>query len=234
MEKLIDYFIDQIQRLYQTIFKKIELTSLEELNYTVIDLETTGFQYPPADRIIEIGAVKIENMEIKDTFSTLVKPLKTIPPIVTEITGIRNDDVLNAPSVGTALKDFFRFSTDTVVVAYNISFDYYFIQETSRLSLGYVPDARTLCAFELSRKIFYFLDRFDLDCVAEYLNIKIENRHRALGDAIATAKIFLEIIEILKKLGITNYAEAKLFEKANLMPTKIRELLEHYRRLGIV
>lgn len=234
MERLLDYLVDQFQKLYQYIFKKIDLTELKDLDYTVVDLETTGFQYPPIDRIIEIGAVRIKNLEIKDTFSTLVNPLKKIPPIVTEVTGIRNEDVENAPTIGKALKDFFRFSTDSVIVAYNVSFDYHFIQETSKLSLGYVPEAKTLCAFELSKKILYFLERYDLDIVAEYFNVRIENRHRALGDAVATAKIFIILIDILKKIGITNYSEAKLFEKANLTPPKIRELLEHYRRLGIL
>ncbi len=234
MERFLDYIVDQFNRFYQYLFKKIDFTDLKDLNYTVVDLETTGFQYPPVDRIIEIGAVRIENLTIKDTFSTLVNPLKKIPQIATEVTGIRDEDVVNAPTIGKALKEFFRFSTDTVVVAYNVSFDYYFIQETSKLSLGYVPEAKTLCAFELSKKILYFLERYDLDVVAEYFNIRIENRHRALGDAIATAKIFLLLIDILKKIGITNYSEAKLFEKANLTPPKIRELLEHYRRLGII
>lgn len=234
MEKLLDYLVDQFQKIYQYIFKKIDLTELEDLNYTVVDLETTGFQYPPIDRIIEIGAVRIEKLQIKDTFSTLVNPLKKIPPIATEVTGITDEEVANAPRIGRALKDFFRFSTDTVIVAYNISFDYHFIQETSKLSMGYVPEARTLCAFELSKKILYFLERYDLDFVAEYFNIKIENRHRALGDAIATSKIFLILIDILKKIGMTKYGEVKLFEKANLTPPKIRELLEHYRRLGII
>jgi DNA polymerase III epsilon subunit family exonuclease len=234
MERFLDYLVDQFNRFYQYLFKRIDLTDLKDLNYTVVDLETTGFQYPPIDRIIEIGAVRIENLTIRDTFSTLVNPLKKIPQIAKEVTGITDEDVANAPTIGKALKEFFRFSTDTVIIAYNVSFDYHFIQETSKLSLGYVPEAKTLCAFELSKKILYFLDRYDLDVVAEYLNIKIENRHRALGDAIATAKIFLLLIDILRKIGITNYSEAKLFEKANLTQPKIKELLEHYRRLGII
>ncbi len=207
---------------------------LSELEYTVVDLETTGFNLPPLDRIIEIGAVRIKNLQVVDEYSTLVNPLKPIPPIVTEITHITNEDVKNAKKIGRALKEFFKFSANSVIVAYNVSFDFEFIIEAARHSIGYIPKENTLCAFELSKRLLYFLDRYDLDFVCDYLNITIENRHRALGDARATARLFIFLIDLLKKVGIYSYDDAKIIELSNTLPKEVRKLLEHYRRLAVI
>jgi len=225
---------DILKKFFYHIKNSRRLDLLSELDYTVVDLETTGFNLPPLDRIIEIGAVRIKNFEVVDEFSLLVNPMKSIPPIVTEVTHITNEDVKKGVKVGKALKEFFKFSTNSIIVAYNVSFDYQFITEASRYSMGYIPKENTLCAFELSKKLLYFLERYDLDFVCEYLNITIENRHRALGDAKATAKLFLILLDILKKIGINNYNDAKLFELSNTTPKEIRKLLEHYRRLGVI
>lgn len=231
-------FYTAVEEILKKLIYKIKNTKrldlLSELDYTVVDLETTGFNLPPIDRIIEIGAVRIKNLKIVDEFSVLVNPLKPIPPIATEVTHITNEDVKKGIKIGKALKEFFKFSTNSIIVAYNVSFDYQFITEASRYSIGYIPRENTLCAFELSKKLFYFLERYDLDYVCEYLNITIENRHRALGDAIATAKLFLILVDLLKKVGINSYNEAKLFELGNTLPKEIRKLLEHYRRLGVI
>lgn len=231
-------FYTAVEEILKKLIYKIKNTKrldlLSELDYTVVDLETTGFNLPPIDRIIEIGAVRIKNLKIVDEFSVLVNPLKPIPPIATEVTHITNEDVKKGIKIGKALKEFFKFSTNSIIVAYNVSFDYQFITEASRYSIGYIPRENTLCAFELSKKLFYFLERYDLDYVCEYLNITIENRHRALGDAIATAKLFLILLDLLKKVGINSYNEAKLFELGNTLPKEIRKLLEHYRRLGVI
>lgn len=225
---------DILKKFYHHIKNNKKIDLLSDLDYTVVDLETTGFNLPPIDRIIEIGAVRIKNLKIVDEFSTLVNPLKSIPPIATEVTNIKNEDVKNAKKIGRALKEFFKFSDNSIIVAYNVSFDLSFIIESAKLSIGYVPKENTLCAFELTKKLFFFLERYDLDYVCDYLNIKIENRHRALGDARGTAELFLKIIDILKKIGINTYSDAKILEISNVLPKGIRKLLEHYRRLGVI
>lgn len=225
---------DTIKKLFYNFKNNKRLDLLSELDYTVLDLETTGFNLPPLDRIIEIGAVRISNMKVVDEFSILVNPLKSIPPIVSEITHITNEDVKNALKIGRALKGLFKFSANSIIVAYNVSFDFEFIVEASKRSIGYIPKENTLCAFELSKRLLYFLDRYDLDFVCDYLNIKIEDRHRALGDARATAKLFLILLDILKKVGIYSYDEAKILELSSTIPKEIRKLLEHYRRLGVI
>lgn len=227
-------FEDLVKKIIYNVKNHQKLDLLSELDYTVLDLETTGFNLPPLDRIIEIGAVRISNMRIVDEFSTLVNPLKSIPPIVTEVTHITNEDVKHAMKIGRALKEFFKFSSNSIIVAYNVSFDFEFIIEASKRSVGYIPKENTLCAFELSKRLFYFLDRYDLDFVCDYLNIVIEDRHRALGDAKATAKLFLLLLDILKKIGIYSFNDAKILELSNTLPKEIRKLLEHYRRLGVI
>lgn len=231
---LYDIIEDFVKKVYYKINNYRVLNLLSELEYTVVDLETTGFNLPPTDRIIEIGAVRVKNLQITDEFSTLVNPLKPIPPIVTDITGIKNEDVKNAPKIGKALKDFYKFSANSIVVAYNVAFDFEFITEASKLSMGYTPKENTLCAFEIAKRLLYFLDRYDLDYVCDYFNITIENRHRALGDGKATAKLFLLLLDLLKKVGINSFNDAKYLELGNTLPKEIRKLLEHYRRLGVI
>lgn len=234
MRKIFEFFEDMLKNLVFKIKSKKEDFFLWEGSYTVVDLETTGFTLPPIERIIEIGAVRIEKMKIVREFSTLVNPHKPISPIVSEITGITNDDVKNASKVGPALKDFYRFAQGSVLVAYNVAFDFEFIKQASILSMGYSPKERTICAFELSKKILYFLDKYDLDIVCDYFGIRILNRHRALGDAQATAQLFIKLLEVLRKIGINSFSEAKILELSNGIPRKTRELLEHYRRLGVI
>ncbi len=234
MKMLFEMLEDIFQHTILRLKNRNRNFLLEEGSFTVVDLETTGFTIPPVDRIIEIGAVRVENLNIVKEFSTLVKPYKPIPPIVTEITGIKNADVKNALKVGTALKEFFRFSQDSVIVAYNVAFDFEFIKLSSIYSIGYEPKQKTLCAFELTKRIFYFLERYDLEDVCDYLGIKIDNRHRALGDARATAVLFIKLVDIMKKIGINNFNDAKVFELSNNLPRNVKELLNHYRRLGVI
>lgn len=234
MRKIFEFLEDVLKNVLFKIKSGNEDFFLWEGSFTVVDLETTGFNLPPLERIIEIGAVRIEKLTIVKEFSILVNPHKPIPPIVSEITGINNEDVKNASNIGPALKDFYRFAQDSVLVAYNVAFDFEFIKHASILSMGYSPKEKTLCAFELVKKILYFLDKYDLDIVCDYFGIKIPNRHRALGDAQATAQLFIIILEILRKVGINSFNEAKFFELSNTIPKKTKELLEHYRRLGVI
>ncbi|MCX7990933.1 MAG: 3'-5' exonuclease [Proteobacteria bacterium] len=234
MKKIFEFLEDLLKNIHFKIKNSKDDFLLWEGSFTIVDLETTGFNLPPVERIIEIGAVRVENLTIVKEFSTLVNPHKPIPPIVSDITGIKNYDVKNAPNVGPALKDFYRFSQDSVMVAYNVAFDFEFIRHASILSMGYSPKERTLCAFELIKKILFFLDKYDLEVVCDYFDIKINNRHRALGDARATALLFLKILDILRKIGINSFNEAKFFELANTIPKQTKELLEHYRRLGVI
>jgi DNA polymerase III epsilon subunit family exonuclease len=189
-----------------------EARRLCETDYVVFDLETTGAKTPPC-RITEIGAYRISRGRIVGEFETLVNPETSIPPFITELTGITNGMVRNAPRFREIASDFLQFIGDAVLVAHNAHFDMRFLNhEISRIHKGYRVANPTLCTVQLSRKLLPHIDNHRLHTVAEYYSIRIENRHRAGDDAHATAKIFVELLSHLEYLGVRDLAEAKKFK----------------------
>jgi len=168
--------------------------SLKESEYVVFDFETTGLE-ASQERIIEIGAVKIADNEIIDRFSTLVNPQKSISRKITKLTGIKNNDVSNAPAIEEVLPEFLDFIGDAVLVAHNIDFDYSFLRAECHRSKLEVPRLPLLDTVALSRALLTDLNSHKLNKVAKELEISLENHHRALDDAAATAQILLELIE---------------------------------------
>ena len=169
-------------------------------SYVVFDIETTGFS-PVTDRIIEIGAVKVENGEITDTFSTFVNPERPIPLRIEQLTSISDDMVMDAPVIGEILPKFLEFCEGSALVAHNASFDVGFIEENcSRLGIPYEPTyVDTVAA---ARVLMPALNRFKLDTVAKALGISLKHHHRAVDDAGCTAEIFVRFIRMLKERGI--------------------------------
>lgn len=173
--------------------------------FVVFDLETTGLT-AAHEEIIEIGAVKTKNGEIIDRFSQFVKPSKEIPAKITELTGISNEMVADAPSIETVLPEFLEFCKDAVLVAHNAPFDTGFVRYAAfRLGLPFeYPIVDTL---ELSRMLLPELKRHKLNLVAEHLGVSLENHHRACDDAEATAGIFFKLVERLKEKDIETLDE---------------------------
>lgn len=165
--------------------------------YVVFDIETTGFS-PVTNRIIEIGAVKVENGQITDRFSAFVNPQVPIPFEIEKLTGISDSMVIDADTIEVILPRFLEFVGDAALVAHNASFDVGFIKENAKrqnipFELTYVDTvgiARTLLTGQA---------KYTLDAVAKTLKISLENHHRAVDDAECTAEIFLKFIEMLKK-----------------------------------
>ncbi|WP_275297791.1 PolC-type DNA polymerase III [Clostridium sp. YIM B02551] len=164
--------------------------------YVVFDLETTGFS-SKNDEIIEIGAVKVQNGSIIDNFSTFVNPGRSIPYNITELTSITDDMVANAPSIEEILPKFLEFCTDSVLVAHNANFDTSFIKTScSKYSLPF--DFTIIDTVPLARFLYPELKRVKLNIVAKHLGISLENHHRAVDDAKATAEILLKCFEKIK------------------------------------
>lgn len=165
--------------------------------YVVFDIETTGFS-PVTNRIIEIGAVKVESGQITDRFSAFVNPQVPIPFEIEKLTGISDSMVIDADTIEVILPRFLEFVGDAALVAHNASFDVGFIKENAKrqnipFELTYVDTvgiARTLLTGQA---------KYTLDAVAKTLKISLENHHRAVDDAECTAEIFLKFIEMLKK-----------------------------------
>lgn len=189
---------------YHTVFPQLyvdyeqgDLFDIEEKpfegSFVVFDLETTGLE-ANKEEIIEIGACKIKNGRIDEIFSTFVKPSKNIPKEITELTGINDEMVKDAPSINYVLPDFFKFCYGSSLVAHNISFDISFVHAIAK-KLSYNFDHENIDTIELSKKHLPGLKNYKLGTVVEKLGIVLENAHRAVNDATATAKVFIKLMQ---------------------------------------
>ncbi len=181
--------------------------------YVVFDLETTGFS-PIKDKIIEIGAVKVEKGKITEKFSTFVNPDVPIPFQITQLTSITDDMVLDAPDIETVLPQFLTFIGDAVLVAHNASFDVGFIEQNCRYQ-DMVPEFTSVDTVAMARILLPTLSKFKLNVVANALHISLENHHRAVDDAGATAEIFVKFIEMLRERNITDLTRLNQFGSQN-------------------
>lgn len=189
------YLVDDLKEIVENSNNQ----SLRD-TYVVFDLETTGFS-PNVNKIIEIGAVKVTEGRIIDRFSTFVNPQVPIPFHIENLTGIRDDMVLDAPVIEDALPRFMDFCEGAVMVAHNADFDMSFIRyNCNRQKLP--CDFTVADTVALARMLLPNLNRFKLDTVAKALNISLDNHHRAVDDAACTAEIFVRFVEMLEQRGI--------------------------------
>ncbi len=189
-------------------------------SYVVFDIETTGFS-SVEDRIIEIGAVKVQQGKIVDSYSTFVNPERPIPFEITNLTGITDEKVLDAPTIETVLPEFLGFIGESVLVAHNAGFDVGFMEQNCRRMN--LPEKFTyLDTVALARVLLPTLSKYKLNIVAKALGISLENHHRAVDDAGATAEIFVKFIEMLKEQNITTLKEVNQFGATN--PDAIKKM----------
>ena len=177
--------------------------------YVVFDLETTGFS-AIKDKIIEIGAVKVESGKITDRFSTFVNPGVPIPFRITQLTGITDQMVMDAPGIETVLPQFLEFIGEAALVAHNASFDVGFIEQNCRYQ-DIIPDFTSVDTVAMARILLPTLSKYKLNVVAGALHISLENHHRAVDDAGATAEIFIRFLEMLEEKGIHDLAHLNHF-----------------------
>jgi len=173
--------------------------------FVVADIETTGFS-PVAERIIEIGAVKVKDGKLGETFSMFVDPGKPIPLEITRLTGISPEMVLGAPGQEEAIKAFKAFAGDACIVAHNADFDMSFFRSTGARYGVYFTENPVLDTLGLSRCLLTENKNHKLNTVVRYFGIPL-NHHRALNDATATAEVLTRFFEMMKKKGITSTSE---------------------------
>ncbi len=186
----------------------------------VFDIETTGFD-SSINHIIEIGAVKVMEGKVVDRYSTFINPGVRIPARITELTSITDEDVKDARTIEEILPEFLEFCEGCVLVAHNASFDVGFITYKAKL-MGIDIDYTVLDTVALARVLLPNLSKFKLNLVAKELGISLENHHRAVDDAEATAGIFLRFVDMLKEKEIKTFAE--LNETYKLTPDGIKKL----------
>lgn len=205
------YFIDDGEAI---IFNP-SAKALEEIDWVVFDVETTGFN-SSQDEIIEIGAVKISGGQIIDQFSTFINPGKMIPPEITDLTGITQDMVHDAPRLDEIFLRFVEFYQGCVLVAHNASFDLRFLQAALKKieKADLDKEIQILDTLNLSRALLTQLKNHKLQTVAEHLQVSLKNHHRALDDAQATGQILLKLLEMLE-------AEIKTLDDINQLTKNI-------------
>lgn len=155
--------------------------------YAIIDVETTGGS-PKRERIIEIAIVKSNGEKIIDSYQTLINPEKNIPPFVSNLTGISNEMVEQAPLFEEVSKQIDAFTKGCVIVAHNAHFDYGFIKNEFRYIGEYYQRDR-ICTVKLTQRALPGLEGYSLGKLAEHFSIEHKDKHRAFGDAEATARL---------------------------------------------
>ena len=181
-----------------------------DLSYTVFDTETTGLNPAGGDEIIQIGAARIVNGKLlrQEFFDHLIDPARTIPAASTRVHGITQAMVEGKPRIGDVLPAFHAFAHDTVLVAHNAAFDMRFLQ-LKEAATGMVFQQPVLDTLLLSAVVHPNQSSHRLDAIAQRLNIPLHGRHTALGDAMATADIWLRLIPLLNQMGITSLRQAR-------------------------
>lgn len=170
--------------------------------FVVFDIETTGFS-AVNDRIIEIGAVKVEGGSIVDRYSTFVNPKRPIPFEIEKLTGINDGMVMDAPEIDGILPEFLEFSKDCIMVAHNAEFDMSFIRENCR-KFDMERDFTVVDTLAMARSMLPNLKNYKLDTVVDAVGGNLDNHHRAVEDAESTADIFVKFSAKLKEMGVTD------------------------------
>jgi len=203
--------------------------TIEDATFVVTDTETTGTK-AASNRIIEIGAVKVEAGEITDRFQQLVNPERTIPSRITHLTGITTGMVFDQPTMESVMPQYLDFLEDGILVAHNLPFDLRFLNaECSRLGLDDLSN-RTLCSLRLARRLLPGLRSKGLSRLAQFYGINVNGRHRALGDAEATGIILQRFFRQLDfEHDIHDVHEVLAFQ--NRKYTKVRKAPKHLKKL---
>lgn len=183
--------------------------------YAIIDVETTGGS-PRTQKITEIAIYLHDGQEITGEFITLINPEKNIPYNITALTGITNEMVADAPKFYEVARDIVNLTENKIIVAHNSNFDYSFIRHEFK-SLGYNFQREQLCTVKLSRKLIPGLRSYSLGTLCSELGIEITNRHRAAGDAMATARLFEILIDLNHSTGL-DISEYQGLSKKGLHP----------------
>lgn len=181
-------------------------------SYVCVDLETTGLN-PCHDKIIEIGAVKVQNNQITDTFQTLIDPGYPISSFITGLTGITNDMLSDAPGIFEALPEFLDFADNYILMGHNIHcFDIKFISNACQLVTGKPYSGDTIDTLRLSRRLFPYERHHRLSDLIIRFGIAEAEEHRALSDALQTVDCYNYMRKYMRENGI-DFGEAKKSEQ---------------------
>ena len=199
--------------------------------FTVVDIETTGLD-PIKDKITEIAAYKLKDGVIVDSFTTLVNPEVDIPEEISNLTGITNEMVKDAPTIKSALADFMAFYNKSVIVAHNAKFDVSFLKSKAKES-GFTFVPCYVDTLTIARTLLPDIRNYRLATVCKELNIEIEIQHRAYGDAKATAEMFIQLCEKLCDVGVDEVGKINDVMKGSNRGNRVHATILVLNRSGL-
>ncbi len=202
----------------QREYKGKNLLSFEN-NYVVLDLETTGFD-PRYDEIIEIGAIKVIDGKIVDTFQTLVKPEDEIDDFISELTGITNEMLANAPKIEDVFDDTLDFIGDNIIIGHNVHFDINFLYDNSMRIKNTPLTNNMINTLRISKRLIKDVENHKLVTLSNYFNINSEGSHRALKDCEMTYQLY----NLLKQYAIDNNIDIKEVFKSHKAHLKANDI----------
>ncbi len=194
--------------------------ALKDESYAVVDVETTGGSYRRGHRITEIAVVQVREGIVGDAWSTLINPGRRIPPRIQSLTGITDRMVRDAPFFEDVADRVLERLADRVFVAHNVRFDWGFVAPQLGDAVGEVPEGPRLCTVKLARKLLPDLGRRNLDAVTDYYGVRVDARHRARGDAVATARILLRLLDEAEVRGLGDLTSLRRFLAGQLQESE--------------
>ncbi len=195
-----------------------ELRSLNEIDFVVLDVEAIVARTQPA-RIIELGAYRVRDGQIRDDFQTLINPEAPLPRFIATMTGISDEMLAAAPKFAEIIGAWLAFAGDAVLVAHNSSFDLPLLnREIARVFPGYRLRNHELCTVNLARHLVLNSDGHNLDALADHFGIENPERHRAAGDALTTARILLRLLDQLEAGNVRTLVAARTFRASAETP----------------
>lgn len=212
------------------------MTLISDTIFAVIDTETTG-SYPTKNRIMDISCILVKDESIIYTYNSLINPHQHIPEFIQNMTGITDNMTINAPDEYPVLQDVYDILSQKSVcfAAHNCNFDWSFVNESFKREHFNNLDIPKLCTLKLAKKIVSKNIKKNVGDLANYYNIPIINRHRAFGDAYATALFFIEFLHILKDRydiiyleDLINFQNLKKYAKVKRLNLQLREKLNGY------
>ena len=201
--------------------------SLREVNFAVVDVETTGTSPVAGDRITEIAIAHVRGGEVVEVYAQLVNPQRPIPPYITQLTQISWEMVRDQPTFRDIAPTVVDRLAGQVFTAHNAAFDWRFVGHELDRGIGHVLAGPKLCTVRLARVLLPALPRKSLDHVTRYFGIEIAARHRAEGDAVATAQALVRMLRIAEDEGVRSWPA---LERLLSAPTSKRRLTASDRR----
>lgn len=203
------------RRSFRLVPQKEGQGELHTTEFAVVDLETTGGSAED-EKITEMAACVTQDGKIVRTFEHLVNPERPIPPFVRHLTGITNEMVADQPTIAEVLPEFLDIVGKAIIVAHHADFDTGFLRKAARTALNRELPNGVVCTRRLGQQLLPWLPSHSLSTIADFFGIGIKNRHRAMGDALATTAIMNIYLRYLGHRGINELKQLYQLERGKL------------------